>query len=152
MSGCSNGMTAGDSEVDDSGSGAELYRKLGEFAELRRNELSAQLKPVCELAHAYGALLSRAVVALGAMPPASLQERVVRDLTADVFDFLYEWPRPLFEGRPHVAFPIARRAYESLSLLSACLQDQAIAERWNRGKEIGNAEVRSALATLPFPE
>jgi len=89
---------------------------------------------------------------LGSRPPESRQESIVRDLTADVFDFLYEWPRPLFEGRLHVAFPLGRRAYESLSLLSACYQDPAIAERWDHGKQIGNAEVRRTLAKLPYPE
>jgi hypothetical protein len=110
------------------------------------------LQPVLDLADAYGSLIARATLALGSTPPTSQQERVVRDLMADVFDFLYEWPRPLFEGRMHVAFPLGRRAYESLSLLSACYQDRSIAERWSRGQEIRNAEIRKALAKLPFAE
>lgn len=138
--------------TDDSGSGADLYKKLPGLAEPRRRELSAMLQPVLDLGDAYGALVARAVKALGSTPPTDRHDSIVRDLIADVFDFLYEWPRPLFEGRPHVAFPLARRAYESLSLLSACVQDRSIAERWDRGKEIGNAEIRKALADLPFSE
>ncbi len=141
-----------DQHLGDSGSGADLYRKLKGFADRRRRELTTQLQPVLDLADAYGALIARAVVALSSTPPKSRHDTVVRDLIADVFDFLYEWPRPLFEGRLHVAFPLARRAYESLSLLSACYQDPSVAERWDRGEEISNAEIRRALAKLPFPE
>ena len=135
-----------------SGSGADLYSKLPAFARLRRKELEAQLRPVLDLADAYGSLVARAVVALGFTEPNDRQDSVVRDLIADVFDFLYEWPRPLLEGRLHVSYPLARRAYESLSLLSACLQDKSIAERWDGGEQIGNAAIRKALAKLPFRE
>jgi len=102
------------------GSGATLYRELAFFAETRRKELVSQLQPVISLMDSYGSLVARAVFALGTVPPKSRQDVVVRDLIADVFDFLYEWRRPLFEGRFHVAFPLARRAYESLSLLVPC--------------------------------
>lgn len=138
--------------IDDSGDGKDLYAKLPHFADIRREQLLSQLQPVQELIDSYGSLIARATIALGSVAPQSRHEVVVRDLMADVFDFLYEWPRPLFEGRPHVAFPLARRAYESLSLLSACYQDASIACRWDRGKQIGNAEIRKALANLPFPE
>ena len=141
-----------DSQPDHVTSAASLYSQLGDFAEHRRKELTDQLTEVLEVADAYGHLVSRAVLALGSKPPETRQDVVVRDLIADVFDFLYEWPRPLFEGRLHVAFPIARRAYESLSLLSTCQQDEALAQRWDDGRQIGNAEVRKALATLPFAE
>lgn len=104
------------------------------------------------LTDSYGSLVARAVFALGTVPPKSRHDVVVRDLIVDVFDFLYEWPRPLLEGRLHVAFPLARRAYESLSLLAACYQDASIAERWDRGKQIGNAEIREALAKMPLRE
>ena len=145
-------MTPQTDHSDEPGSGADLYRKLKDCADLRRREITAQLQPVLDLADAYGALIARAVLALGSTPPKSRQESVVRDLIADVFDFLYEWPRPLFEGRLQVAFPLARRAYESLSLLSACYQDASIAERWDGGEQISNVEIRRALAELPFPE
>lgn len=132
--------------------GVELFRKLSFYAETRRKELVSQLQPVIDLVDSYGSLVARAVFALGKVPPKSRQEVVVRDLIADVFDFLYEWPRPLFEGRLDVAFPLARCAYESLSLLSACYQNASIAERWDRGEKIGNSEIRKALAGMPFPE
>ena len=131
---------------------ADLYQDLERWAAIRREELVAQLGPVLQVTAAYGSLVVRAVCALGTVPPKSRHDSVVRDLVADVFDFLYEWPRPLFEGRLHVAFPLARRAYESLSLLSVCYQDPALAKRWDSGKQIGNAEVRRALTKLQFSE
>lgn len=141
-------------EMTDKGteSGEQFYRQLPEFAAIRHKELASLLQPVLDLAASYGSLVSRSVAALGSVPPKSRADVVVRDLIADVFDFLYEWPRPLFEGRVHVAFPLARRAYESLSLLSACFQDRSIAERWDRGEQVGNAEIRKALAKLPLPD
>lgn len=138
--------------IDDSGNGSDLYDKLPEFAALRQTELLQSLQPVFDLTEGYGELISRAVVALGSSKPGSRQASIVRDLIADVFDFLYEWRRPLFEGRLQVGFPLGRRAYESLSLLSVCYQDEAIAIRWDAGEQISNREVRDALARLPASE
>lgn len=100
----------------------------------------------------YGELISRVVVALGQRPPRNRHEAIVRDLIADTFDFLYEWRRPLLEGRLHVGIPLGRRAYESLSLLSTLFQDRELALKWDSGAQIGNAQIRKALSTLPFRE
>ena len=48
--------------------------------------------------------------------------------------------------------PLARRAYESLSLLVACELEPKLADRWMAGKQIGNAEVRRVLAAHPMGE
>lgn len=135
--------------VEDSSSD-DMYGQLAMFAAIRKNELTGCLQPVLDLADSYGSLVSRGVVALGTTPALSRQDAVVRDLIGDVFDFLYEWPRPVFEGRTQVAYPVARRAYESLSLLSACYQDASIAECWDRGDQIQNRDIRKALAKLPL--
>ena len=144
-------MKNGGSAIDQC-SPEELYRKLPDFAETRRKELTSMFASVVELTDSYGVLVSRGVAALGTTPTQSRRKIVVRDLIPDVFDFLYEWRRPLFEGRLHVAYPLARRAYESLSLLSVCYQDASIADRWDSGRQISNSEIRKALASLPFPE
>lgn len=138
--------------IDEPTDDSEYYERLPEFAALRNQELIKALEPVASLTDAYGDLVSRAVVALGRVKPASRQESIVRDLIADVFDFLYEWKRPLFEGRLHIGFPLGRRAYESLSLLSVCYQDPVMALRWDGGSQIGNSAIRDALAKLPFGE
>lgn len=107
---------------------------------------------VIELTDHYGELICRVTNALGNSPPTSKQDVTVRDLMADVFDFLWEWRRPLLEGRLQVAYPLARRAYESLSLLSICAQNSSFAKAWERGKKISNFEIRKALADAPMPE
>ena len=128
------------------------YARLREYSDQRRRELSEMFNPVVEITDRYGALICRITIALGSSAPKSTQEIVIRDLMADVFDFLYEWRRPLLEGRIQVAYPLARRAYESLSLLSICAQDTDIADRWEKGKKITNYDIRRALAGAHFPE
>ncbi|MBU0753891.1 MAG: hypothetical protein KJ645_02040 [Planctomycetes bacterium] len=132
--------------------GSEDYAKLSEYAEKRRKELSRLFSPVVDLTDHYGDLICRVTNALGGSPPTSTQDAVVRDLMADVFDFMWEWRRPLLEGRLQVAYPLARRSYESLSLLSICAQDPSFADAWERGKKISNAEIRKALAAAPMAE
>ncbi len=108
--------------------GDKDYAKLIEYSDRRRQELSRMFSPVLEVTDHYGALICRVTNALGESPPTSAQDLVVRDLMADVFDFLWEWRRPLLEGRLQVAYPLARRSYESLSLLSICAQDPSFAD------------------------
>jgi hypothetical protein len=143
---------AGKPEPPHPRTGAEFYEALPAFAEYRRAELVGMLQEVKDLADAYGSLVARATLVLGSSAPRSVRDTVFRDLMADVFDFLYEWPRPLFEGRLHVAYPLARRAYESLSLMSLCYQHEDAAKRWHDGAQISNAEVRKALSTAPMSE
>ncbi|MFX1563752.1 MAG: hypothetical protein ACFFDP_10670 [Promethearchaeota archaeon] len=133
-------------------SDGEDYAELSEYSDLRRKELSRMLSPVVKVTDHYGALICRVTKALGESPPTSAQDVVIRDLMADIFDFLWEWRRPLLEGRLQVAYPLARRSYESLSLLSICAQDSSFASAWERGKKISNAEIRKALAVAPMAE
>ena len=132
--------------------GAQQYAKLNEYSDHRRQELSRMFSPVVQVTDRYGGLICRVTNALGPSPPTSTQDVVVRDLMADVFDFLWEWRRPVLEGRLQVAYPLARRSYESLSLLSICAQNPSFADAWERGKKISNAEIRKALAAAPMAE
>jgi len=128
------------------------YAALDEYAALRRHELSEMLRPYIEVTDQYGALICRVTLILGKTPPRSKLDTVLRDLMADVFDFLYE-ARPLIvKGKLEIAYPLARRAYESLSLMVACFLDPKIADRWTAGKHIGNAEVRCVLGQHPMGE
>jgi hypothetical protein len=128
------------------------YTDLPRYAEMRSNELSALLKPYIGITDRYGEVLCRIVVILGKTPPASPREAAARDLIADVFDFLYEARALIIKGKLEVAYPLARRAYESLSLLVACGLEPKLADRWIAGKEVGNAEVRRILAAHPMGE
>ena len=58
----------------------------------------------------------------------------------------------ILEGKLNVTFPVGRRAYESLSLLHLCALDKSWAEQWNKGKKIGNFDVRKELAAHPMVE
>ena len=97
-------------------------------------------------------ILCGIVVILGKTPPASRRDAAARDLMADVFDFLYEARALIIKGKLEVAYPLARRAYESLSLLVACALEPTLADRWIAVKQVGNAEVRRVLAAHPMGE
>jgi hypothetical protein len=128
------------------------YAELPRYAELRSKELSALLEPYVSITDRYGELLCSIIVVLGQTPPASRRDAAARDLIADVFDFLYEARTLIIKGKLEVAYPLARRAYESLSLLVACELDPKLADRWIAGKQVGNAEVRRVLAANPMGE
>jgi len=74
----------------------------------------------------------------------------LRDLMLDVFDFLYETRALILKGKVEIAYPLARRAYESLSLMVALYLQPRLVKRWIAGKEIPNSEVRGVLARHPF--
>jgi len=124
----------------------EEYGRLPEYSELRTKELTPMLKPYVDATDKYGRLLSRLCLIIGEAAPISVQDTVVRDLTADVFDFLFESRVFILRGQTLLALPLARRAYESLSLLHWCSLDPTAAEDWARGKKISNGHVRKALA------
>lgn len=133
-------------------SGREAYERLGEYAAIRTNELCALLAPYTEITDRYGELMCGAVLALGQATPVSPRDAAMRDLIADVFDFLYESRCLILKGKLEIAYPLARRAYESLSLLVACSLDGKLCERWIAGKQVVNAEVRRILAAHPMGE
>ena len=133
-------------------SGAEHYANLPSYSAIRHAELSKMLAPFVQLTDEYGSLTARITWALGERPPGSLQDRVVRDLLADTSNFLYEWRRCILEGKTIVAYPLARRSFESLSLMCTCMQEASLADRWAADKQIQNSEVRRALAGSQFSE
>jgi hypothetical protein len=96
------------------------YADLPRYAEKRSNELVPLLAPYVDITDRYGELLCGIVVVLGKIPPVSPRDASARDLIADVFDFLYEARPLIIKGKLEVAYPLARRAYESQSLLVAC--------------------------------
>jgi hypothetical protein len=129
-----------------------LYAELRRHAEIRSKELAPLLAPYLDLTDRYGEFVCGIVAVLGQMPPASPRDAATRDLIADVFDFLYEARALVTKGKLEVAYPLARRAYESLSLLVACTLEPKVADRWIAGKQIGHAEVRRVLAAHPMGE
>jgi hypothetical protein len=130
----------------------EEYKRLLHYTEVRTAEISRMMQPYTQITDAYGCLISRIVLLLGTQKPKDVQDVVIRDLTADVFDFLYESRAPILAGKLQVAFVIARRAYESLSLLHLCCLDKSEAEKWHKEKRIENSEIRKKLDLQPLGE
>lgn len=110
------------------------------------------LRPYIEAADRYGELICRITLVLGKTPPLSKRDSALRDLMADVFDFLYEARHLIIKGKLELAYPLARRAYESLSLMVASYLDPKLADQWIAGDKIGNAEVRKLLGKHPAGE
>jgi hypothetical protein len=128
------------------------YSDLPRYAEIRSNQLAPLLAPYIEVTDRYGEILCRIVDVLGKTPPASPRDAAARDLIADVFDFLYEARPLIIKGMLHVAYPLARRAFESLSLLVACFLEPKLADRWIASEQVGHAEIRRVLAAHPMGE
>ena len=128
------------------------YAELADYAGIRSKELTAMLQYYIEVTDSYGELVCHIVLILGQTPPRSKRDVVVRDLMADVFDFLYEARFLIIKGRLEIAYPLARRAYEALSLMVACSLRPSLADRWSAGKKISNAELRKLLAKHPAGE
>jgi hypothetical protein len=122
------------------------YDELAAYAAMREKELAGLLQPFVEVTDQYGVLVTAMTLVLGGSKPTTTQERVIRDLMADAFDFLREGRRIVLQGQLEVAFPSLRRAYESISLLALCMLDGRYADKWQAGSEIGNAEIRDELA------
>lgn len=128
------------------------YQNIKKIEELRYKEISEMVHPFLSMTDGYGAFISDIVEILGQTPPKSVQDKVVRDLTADIFDFLFEAHRLVITGKIAVAFPLARRAFESTCLLSAFIQNSEMAEKWTKGKEFSNSEMRKYLSASTFKE
>ncbi len=128
------------------------YAELTAYAATRTTELSHLLQPYVDATDLYGRLICEITLVLGTTPPTTKQDRAIRDLMADAFDFLYETRALILKGKVEIAYPLARRAYESLSLMVACHFSPRLASRWISGKEVANADIRRLLAQHPMGE
>jgi hypothetical protein len=129
-----------------------IYHKLPDYDLLRQNSLRKVFARYIGVTDDYGRLISSLVLTLGSVLPSSVQDSVVRDLLSDVFDFLYEGRRIIMSGRCTIAYPLLRRAFESLSLMVVCCFDPTLAEQWHAGVQIPNREIRKKLAPHPMGE
>jgi hypothetical protein len=128
------------------------YNKLDLFAEVRLRELSKLLKPLVSASDQYGRLLCRITWVLGHTPLQHAEDSAVRDLVADVFDFLYHSRKMILTGALGVAYLLLRRAFESLSLLVLFTFDTDMTKKWASGVQISNSEVRKKLGRHPMGE
>jgi len=130
----------------------EHYKSLHMFSETRSKEMNQMFLPFIDITDRYGLLISRLTLILGNIKPKDTQDVVIRDLMADVFDCLYESRALIMGAKINIAFPVVRRAYESLTLLNLCMINKPFAEKWQKGKEITNGEVRKELDKHPLGE
>jgi len=139
------------------------YFALAGYAEMRHNELSGILQPYLVATDVYGKMICAVTLILGKIPPGQRAlmtqtepnlslDTTLRDLIGDVFDFLYEARALILKGKLEIGYPLARRAYESLSLMIACYLEPRLVKRWVGGKEVPNSEVRGVLGKHPLGE
>ncbi len=128
------------------------YSDLLEYAARRQSELVPMLRPYLDVTDAYGVLLCEIVLILGESAPGTAIEAARRDLLCDVFDFLYESRSHIVKGTIEIAHPLARRAYESLSLLVASDLDESVGQRWMDQRKLDNSEIRRVLGSHPNGE
>lgn len=111
----------------------KLFEQLPEFAATRLREISGMAQPYIEVTDRYARLIARLTYLLGHTPPRDTQDRVIRDLLADVFDFLYE-ARSLIVGgklsvascRLHIRLPEERTSH-CLCFISVLLSPDGLA-------------------------
>lgn len=130
--------------------GTKEYHRLKDYAETRFSELSKIFQDEIEVLMEYEELICRATVILGSYPPKDITDRSIRDLFADVFDFLYISRRLILEGYVSTVFPLLRRAFESNSLIQYFMLLPNKVIEWDKGKQISNAEIRKYLDSHPM--
>ena len=130
----------------------EPYDIVVKWEKIRFDEITKMYSPYLGVIESYEKLVCRIVEIVGQQKPKSEQDKVVRDLLADVYDSLRESQHIIMRGKSMVAYPLARRAYESLSLMVLCSLDAEYAHKWQSGVQISNSEVRKQLAKHEFGE
>ena len=125
--------------------GVKFYEDQELITEEREENMREILDVFVKATDEYGKIISRITLMLGHIAPASDYDIAQRDLMADVFDNLYEARSIILRGKYVVAYPVARRAFESLTLKIAFYLEPKMCDRWLKGKQIGNVQVREAL-------
>lgn len=128
------------------------YEYLKKYSDIRYNELSKMLSPFIDVTDEIGKLMCRVTYMLGYTHPVDEKDIVIRDLMADTFDFLYEGRSLILKGKLVTAYPIIRRAFESLTLMVVCYLKSEFVQKWHKGEEIRNNAIRRELNKHPLGE
>ena len=123
----------------------ELYDSFDSLYQKRVEAFEYILNPYLEVVKDYGQLFSRISFITGFIPPKNDFESIQRNLSSDAFDFLNETKNSILRGHFDTAFPIARRSFETLTLMIAFYFDNDLAKKWGKGQQIPNRKVRSIL-------
>ncbi len=95
------------------------------------------------------ALAAKQVEILGSIRPTSVEDVSMRDLGCDAFEFLYGARGAIASNRSSVAFPVMRRAFESVTLCNLFITKPEFAQAWAKGKTISNTDVWKNLEHNP---
>jgi hypothetical protein len=98
------------------------------------------------------ALAAKHVEMLGGIPPSSVEDVGMRDLSCNAFEFLYEARADIAKNIPSVVFPLMRRAFETISLCQLFMAKPEFARKWSKGRAISNSDVRKHLEHDPMTE
>ena len=119
---------------------------------MRKRELSGMVEPYIDVTVPVGELIcsssSRWARRVRTIPRT--RYAVICSRTFSIF--CYDARRAIMESQFSVAFPLLRRAFESISLLAACAVDVGFAETWASAKQIPNVKVRARLSNDPIQE
>ncbi|MCI0692915.1 hypothetical protein L0337_13035 [candidate division KSB1 bacterium] len=123
------------------------HDNLKEYSKTRFSELVEIFSEENKAAVNYEKLLCRATLILGHVKPKDAADQAIRDLLADVFDFLHISRQLILQGNLSAAFPLLRRAFESSALIHYFILKPLKADNWSNGKQIENREVRKFLGS-----
>jgi hypothetical protein len=123
----------------------KLYDSFDSMYNRRVEAFDFILKPYFEVVNDYGRLFSRIHYITGFIKPKNEIDTIQRDLSSDAFDFLNETKYLIKRGQFNITYPIARRAFESITLMVAFNLKNELAIKWKGGGEIPNKDVRNVL-------
>jgi hypothetical protein len=111
----------------------------------RETALSQTFSAYLRIFSRYEALACQLTLQLGDYPPVSEVDRACRDLFADTFDSLYVARHLVLRHYASSAYPLIRRAFETICLMEYFPHAADRARAWLRDEEIKNVEIRKFL-------
>lgn len=130
----------------------ENLKEIEQLTDLRKSEMSKMFSPHFKSFDNYRIIIINLVQIVGMYKPSGGVDKAVRNFIADTYDLLDGAVAVLKQGLPNAAAPLIRRIYENVSLMNAFIIDKKLYEKWFRGQEVGNREVRKVLSTSPAGE
>ena len=130
----------------------ESLKEMENLTELRKSEIAKMFSPHLKSLDNYKILIIKLVQIIGAYKPSGGVDIAVRNFIADTYDLLDGAVAVIKLGLPNAAAPLIRRIYENVSLMNAFIIDKKLYDKWFRGQEVVNKEVRKVLNTSPAGE
>ena len=132
--------------------GESEFKNLPEYERTRSRELSEIYSDELKLIEDYERLVCRMIVMLGEVEPKDNLDRCMRDLTCDAFDVLYVCKTVILRNYYPLGFPMLRRVYETVCLVHYFHLLPSKADKWEKGHQFDNNEIRKFLNSHPMGE